>query len=73
MKHRFLLVVILVLLTTCVQAQEKTQSAEKQQEITIRNVTNEVVEYIIQAEGSKGGPMRRSIKAKPGKTVEKEA
>jgi SAM-dependent methyltransferase len=62
MKYKILLIALLLLLTATVQAQAQTENLKKRQEITIRNVTNEVVEYIIQAEGSKEGPMRRSIK-----------
>lgn len=62
MKHKILLIALLVLGIASVQAQEKARSTEKQPEITIRNVTNETVDYIIQAEGSKAGPVHKSIK-----------
>jgi len=56
MSKRFISIAALVLMTVVIHAQEQVQA------ITIRNVTTEVVQYIIQAEGSKRGPMRRSIK-----------
>ncbi len=62
MRKRVLSIALLLLMAVVFQAQEKVNTADEELAITIRNVTNEVVQYVIEVESSKRGPMRKSIK-----------